>query len=389
VRTANVVIVGGGVVGTSIGYFLGKIGAGRKVVLLEKNGLASGSTAAAGGAIRGQFSTEINIRFSLESMAFWRRFEDEMGMSADFREDGLMFVAQTEAMREQFRKSVALQNRMGVPSRFIDADEATRLIPGMRTDDLAAIVYSAEDGRAGPNEATRAFATRARDLGVTIETGVAVTDIEVERGRVRAVETTHGTIATPTVIDAAGPWAAVVGKLAGVDVPVKPYRRTIFISEPFDGLPARFPALIDLQVGWALLREAAGLYMTGTVDVASSFELTVDREGLARSAELALHRVPILETARFGKKAYAGLYDVSPDNHAILGRAPEVDGFYVACGFSGHGFQHAPATGRLMAELVLTGNTTGIDIGPLDITRFARGALVREPLVAYAEVIEG
>jgi glycine/D-amino acid oxidase-like deaminating enzyme len=387
--SAAVVIVGGGVVGTSIAYHLAKRGAGRDVVLLEKNTIGSGSTAAAGGAIRGQFSTEINIRFSIESLRFWRRFEEEMGATADFREEGLMFLGRTAEQAEQFRSNVALQNHMGVPSRIIGDAEAERLVPGMRTDDLTAITYCAEDGRAGPNEATRAFAERARDGGVTIRTGVEVTGVDISGGRVRAVETSDGRIDTESVVDAAGPWAAEVGRLAGVKVPVRPYRRTIFISEPFDGLPRSFPCIVDIHVGWALLREAGALYMTGGVDVASSFTTEVDRDSLARSAEIALNRIPLLEHARFGKRVFAGLYDASPDQHAILGAVPEVGGFYLACGFSGHGFQHSPATGRVMAELLLTGTTTGIDIRPLSVTRFATGALVREPLTSYAGVIEG
>jgi sarcosine oxidase subunit beta len=385
---AGILIIGGGVVGSSIAYHLAKRGAGGDVVLLEKNRVASGTTAAAVGGIRSQFSTEINIQFSLESVAFWRRWDEEIGLPADYREDGYLFLAQTEGEAETFRGNIALQNRMGVPSRLISREEAQSLVPGMFVDDLTAIAYSDRDGRASPHEATTAYAKRAREGGVRIREGVEVTAIDTKGGRVRAVETSAGRIETPVVVNAAGPWSGLVGGMAGVDVPVKPYRREIFVSEPFEELPRHFPNVIDLHVGWYFWREGAGILMAGMKDDHSSFQTHVNWDGLAHVAAFATHRHPALERAHFGKRAYAGLYDVSPDDHAILGPT-EVEGFYVATGFSGHGFQHSPATGRLMAELLLTGRTTGIDISPLGIGRFATGALLREPLTAHAGTMSG
>jgi sarcosine oxidase subunit beta len=386
--TADIVIVGGGVVGSSIAFHLARAGAGPRTVLLEKNRIASGTTAAAVGGIRSQFSTEINIQFSLESVAFWRRWDEEIGLPADYREDGYLFLAQTAGEAEIFRRNIALQNSMGVPSRLISNEDAQRLVPGMFVDDLTAIAYSDRDGRASPHEATTAYAKRAREGGVRIREGVEVTAIDTQGGRVRGVETSAGRIETPMVVNAAGPWSGLVGTMAGVEVPVKPYRREIFVSEPFDELPRHFPNVIDLHVGWYFWREGAGILMAGMKDDHSSFQTHVNWEGLAHVAEFATHRHPALERAQFGKRAYAGLYDVSPDDHAILGKT-DVEGFYVATGFSGHGFQHSPATGRLMAELLLTGKTTGIDISPLGIGRFATGALLREPLTAHAGTMSG
>jgi sarcosine oxidase subunit beta len=387
-ETADIVIVGGGVVGSSIAFHLARRGAGPRTVVIEKNRVASGTTAAAVGGIRSQFSTEINIQFSLESVAFWRRWDEEIGLPADYREDGYLFLAQTAGEAEIFRRNIALQNRMGVPSRLISHEDAKRLVPGMFVDDLTAIAYSDRDGRASPHEATTAYAKRAREGGVRIREGVEVTAIDAQGGRVRAVETSAGRIETPVVVNAAGPWSGLLGAMAGVDVPVKPYRREIFVSEPFDELPRHFPNVIDLHVGWYFWREGAGILMAGMKDDHSSFQTHVNWDGLAHVAEFATHRHPALERAQFGKRAYAGLYDVSPDDHAILGKT-DVEGFYVATGFSGHGFQHSPATGRLMAELLLTGKTTGIDISPLGIGRFATGALLREPLTAHAGTMSG
>jgi sarcosine oxidase subunit beta len=386
---ADVVIVGGGVVGTSIAWHLARRGAGAGVVVLEKHRLGSGTTAHSVGGIRSQFSTEINIRMSLESVALWRRFEDELGLPVDYREDGYLFLAQTDEQRDQFARNVELQNALGVPSRLLSPDEAGAIVPGMRTDDLTAAAFNATDGVAGPHEATMAYARRAKEAGVRILEGVEVTGFGIEGGRVRSVETTSGSWSTSIVVNAAGPWAGPVGRLAGVDVPVRPYRREIFVSEPFDGLPERLPIVIDLHVGWYFRREGGGILMSGQKDHHSSYDTHIDWAGLAHVAGFATHRVPALEAMAFHNRGWAGLYDVSPDDHAILGAVPEVEGFLLACGFSGHGFQHSPATGRLMAELILDGRTTGIDIGPLAVGRFAEGSPLREPLTAHAGTIGG
>jgi sarcosine oxidase subunit beta len=385
----RIVIIGGGVVGASIAYFLGRRGAGKDVVVLERQRLASGTTAAAVGGIRSQFSTVINIECSLESVAFWERWPEEVGTPLDYHQIGYLFLAQTDDEAATFERNIALQNSMGVPSRLISADEARELVPGIFVGDITAFAYSPKDGRATPHEATMGYAKRARELGVRVREGVEVTGIDVRGGRAHAVETSDGRIDADAIVIAAGPWSGVVGRLAGIDIPVKPYRREIFISEPFDLIPHPFPNVIDLHVGWYFLPEGAGILMSGMKDSHSSFDTHVNWDGLAHVAEFATHRHPALEHAKFGKRAYAGLYDVSPDDHAILGRVPGVDGLFLACGFSGHGFQHSPATGRLMAELLLEGRTTGIDIAPLSVERFAKGELLREPLTAHAGTMSG
>lgn len=233
------------------------------------------------------------------------------------------------------------------------------------------------------------FAKRAREAGIQILEGVEVTAIDSTGGKVSAVETSDGAWSTPVVVNAAGAWAGSVGGLAGIDVPVLPYRRELFVSEPFGELPESLPIVIDLHVGWYFRREGAGILMSGHKDSHSSFDTYVNWAGLSDVAEIALHRVPALEWATFGSRAWAGSYDVSPDDHAILGPAPEVEGIYLACGFSGHGFQHSPATGRLMAELILDGATSGIDISPLSVTRFVEGSTLVEPLTAHAGTIGG
>jgi sarcosine oxidase subunit beta len=387
-ETAELVIIGGGIAGTSVAYHMARRGAGPGVVLLEREGLGSGTTSAAGGGIRSQFTTEINIRLSLESVAFWRRAHEELGETVDYREDGYLFVARTKEERELFRRNVSLQNSLGVPSRFMEPEEIGRAFPWVNVADLAAGTFNAVDAVAGPNEAVQAFARRARSHGVRIRAGVPVTAIDVRDGRVVGVDTTEGRIDAPAVLIAAGPWSPLVGELAGVEIPVTPYRRTTYVSEPFHGLPREIPHVIDISVGWSLRREGEALRMSGRRDPQPSYDKFVDFEGLARSAEIATHRIPAMRDARFGKRAFAGIYDLSPDNHAIMGRIPDVEGLYVATGFSGHGFMHSPATGRLMAELVLDGRTTGIDIGSLSIERFRTGALLSESLQIHVRAAD-
>jgi len=383
---ADVVIIGGGAVGTSIAYHLAERGAGGGVVLLERHTLGSGSTGRSAGGIRSQFSTEVNIRFSLESVQFWRRIAGEV----DYRETGYLFLATTEQQRQQFERNIALQNALGVPSRLVSPQDMGQLVPGMRVEDLAAGAYSAEDALAGPNEAVQWFARHARERGVQIREGVEVLGIDTRGDRVHAVETTNGRIETPVVVNAAGAWAGLVGKMAGLEVPVKGYRRELFVSEPvgLDVIP-EVPLVIDLQVGWYFRREGVGVLMSGARDAHASFDTHVEWAGLPKIAEFATWRMPPLAGVRFGDKAWAGLYDVSPDDHAIIGAVPSVAGFYCANGFSGHGFQHSPATGRVVAELILDGVVKDLDIAPLSITRFRTGALLSEPLTAHAGSFAG
>jgi sarcosine oxidase subunit beta len=384
---AGVVVIGAGIIGTSIAYHLAKRGAGNDVIVLEQERVGSGTTSAAGGGIRSQFSTEVNIRFSLESVAFWRRWDEEIGLPVDYREEGYLLLATTPEEREQFKRNIALQNSLGVPSRFVEPEEAARILPGLFVDDLSGGAYNASDGRAGPNEAAQAFARRARDGGVRIREGVTVTGIDVEGGCVTGVRTKDSRIAAENVVIAAGPWSGIVGRMAGVDVQVHPHRRTIFVSEKFDLLPERFPVLMDIHAGWACTRDGDGIHMSGETDRTESFDRHIDWSHLATSAEHALHRYPLIAHARFGKKAYAGTYDTTPDNHAIVGEAPDVKGLFVCAGFSGHGFQHSPAAGRVVADLVLDGRAGGIDIAPLAMTRFKDGTPLWEPLTAYAATL--
>jgi len=231
----------------------------------------------------------------------------------------------------------------------------------------------------------RGFAKGARRLGAVIREGVEVTGIEVKKGRIRAVEISKGErVQTPVVVNASGPYAARVAAMAGLDLPVHPLRRQIFFTEPFEDVSSLFPMLIDLEYGWYMRGEGKGLLLAGPQDSESSFNESVDFEGREWTAARSLHRVPVLERARI-VRGWAGLYEISPDHHAILGPFPEVEGFICANGFSGHGFQHSPAAGILVAELIVDGEARSLDTKPLRPERFREGDLILEPLTAFRD----
>jgi sarcosine oxidase subunit beta len=380
----NVVIIGGGIIGVSIAYHLAKKGVS-DVLLLERRSLGSGSTGKCVGGIRIQFSTPIHVAFSALSLKIFETFEREIGVDPDFRRIGYLFLA---LRREQnaFLRSMArdLQAR-GYPVAFLSQGEISSRWPFLNTADVVGGSFSPGDGYASPNDVLQGFARKARQMGVSILEGAEVTGIDIGRRHIRGVQTASGEkIHVPMVINAAGPWASAVAKMVGVDLPVRPVRRQIFFTPPFSELPQRLPLVIDLENGWYMRREGPGLLLAGPRDPQPSFREYTDFWGMEWASERSLYRVPALERTRIAG-GWAGLYEISPDNHAVIGGFPEVEGFICACGFSGHGFQHAPAAGMLVAELVSAGRTQTLDIHPLRPTRFREGALVREALTAFRD----
>ena len=343
-------MIGGGVVGCSIAYHLARRGL-RDVVVLERETVGSGTTSKAAGGIRAQFPSETEIRFSLESIRVFERFEEEFGIDPGYRKIGYLFLISDAADLAGFKRRMELQHRLGVDVRLITPAEAQALVPALRVDDLVAAVWGPGDGMAGPAEVTQGFARRARELGAWIVEGVEVAAIEVEGGRVRSVETTRGRVATPLTINAAGPAAARVARLAGVEVPVHPRRRHIFFTEPFAEIPGPVPLTHDRASGLYFRKEMEQLLLSpGDVeDVGSDLAVAMDWSRVGETVEKAVHRVPIVEKARIAG-GWAGLRPLTPDDHAIIGWAPGVEGFFLAVGFGGHGFQHSPATGRYVAE---------------------------------------
>jgi sarcosine oxidase subunit beta len=382
-KTADVVIIGGGVIGVSIAYHLALKKAGR-IILLEKGQLGEGSTSRCVGGIRSQFSTEINIFFSLESIKTFERFEEEFGTNPEFKRIGYLFLATTELEMRVFKENIKLQRKFGIPVELLNPDEIKARWPYLRVDDILGGTFCPWDGYAGPNEVLSGFVSGAKKAGVRIYEGTEVLGISLSKGKVNGVKTKREEISTPIVVNTGGPFASAIGEMAGVKIPVKPLRRQIFITAPFHLTDQTISLTIDFHRGWYFRQEVDGLLLSGPLDSEPSFNLSIDYEAMAETSENAIYRVPALERARIAR-GWAGLYEISPDHHAILGKVPEVEGFILANGFSGHGFQHSPAVGKVIAELITEGKAKTIDITPLSIERFKRGELIIEPMTAFKE----
>ena len=374
---AEVVIIGGGVVGLSIAYHLARRGMTDVLVLEKESMVGTGSTGRCAGGFRHQFSTEVNIRLSLMSIAKLQSFSEELDQTIDFHQDGYLFLLQKQEDIESLRRNVALQTSLGIPVEFIEEpSDIRRVLPNteLTIDDIVAATYCAKDGVSDPAGVTEGYRKNALRLGASIATDQEVIAVDVERGRVTGVRTKRDHFAARTVVNAAGPYAATIGKMAGVDIPVVPLRRFIWTTRPFATAPARWTLIVDFSSGFYFHRESGGvLFGMGKREEPPTFDLSIDWEFFDRVIEVAIHRFPPLADAAI-KNAWAGSYETSPDAHPILGRVPGLDGFILANGFSGHGFQHAPAVGELIAQEILDGKAHTLDISALSIQRFVKGA---------------
>jgi len=380
-RTADVVIVGGGCMGASVAYHLARHGVTNVVLVEREQMLGTGSTGRNAGGVRHQFSNEANIRLSLESIALLERFADEVGQPIDFHQDGYLFLLASDSSVDTFRRNVALQRSLGVEVQWLDAGEAERLAPGLDAAGVAGATFCARDGIADPNGVTMGFVKAAQTAGVEVARDTEVTGVRVERGRIAGVETTRGTIETRKVVNAAGPHARQIGRMAGVDVPVEPYRRHIFIAAAPGEAAWRVPAsrimVIDFDTTFYFHREGAGLlFGMGDPDETPTFDTTVQWDFLPQVIDVAVQRLPALADASISH-AWAGLYEVTPDANPIIGPAPGVEGLFLINGFSGHGFQHSPAAGRILAD-VIAERDPRFDLAPFDLRRFATSDVTGE-----------
>jgi sarcosine oxidase subunit beta len=386
--SADVVIVGGGCMGASVAYHLTRRGVSGIVLLEREKLLAAGSTGRNAGGVRHQFSHAANIKLSIESVALLERFKEEVGHEVDFHQDGYLFLLSTASSVDTFTRNVARQRSLGIDVDWLDPHAAARLAPGLDVSGVIGATFCRRDGIADPNGVTMGFAKAAQAAGVTIERETEVIGIGVERGRIARVETTRGTIATPVVVNATGPHARAIGRMAGVNVPVDPYRRHIFIAaldkaapgRPSAAVPSSRIMVIDFETTFYFHREGAGV-LFGMSDPAEppTFDTTVRWDFLESVTAVAVKRLPALADASISH-AWAGLYEMTPDANPIIGPAPEVPGLFLINGFSGHGFQHSPAAGRILADLI-AGRDPGIDIAPFALERFASAASAGERYV--------
>jgi sarcosine oxidase subunit beta len=384
----NVAVVGGGIIGLASAYYLAERGA--DVTVYEKGSIGSGSTERSVGGIRAQFSTPVNVELSLASMAVWEEFESAFGTDIAYRRPGYLFAAREAETARAFEEQVAMQNELGVPSQLLDPAEATEYCPGLRAEAFVAATYSPTDGFADPHLALQGFAEAAREAGAEIRTKTGVEAIHREGDEIRGVTAEGERRGYDFVVNAAGPWARRVAAMADVDLPVAPKRRQMLVVEPEVAVPEDVPLTIDLDTGSHFRPERDGAALVGGhFQSVNSEDPDQDPDGFDRKIDLdwaaeAIERASGLATY-FGpeseiRRGWAGLYAVTPDHHPVIEET--VPGFVNAVGFSGHGFQHAPATGQIVAELVLDGEASLVDISALSSERFETGELVEERNVA-------
>lgn len=380
----DVVVVGGGIVGLASAYYLRERGV--SVTLLEKGTIAGGNTGRANGGIRAQFTSPVSIRLSMESIAVWERFEAEFETDIGYFRPGYLFVARTDATANQLRKNVRTQREHGLDSEYLTPEEATERCPGLITTEYVGAAYRGEDGFADPHLAAQGYARAARNAGADLRTGVEVTDIQHPDDRIRAVETTEGRIDTDVVVNAAGVWAPEIAAMVDSQLPITPKRRQLVVAKPTQPLDRNVPMTVDMDGDVHFRPERDGTAIVGGFFAdrdppadPDRFDRGMDqawaRTAIERATECATYFGPDTRIA----EGWAGLYAVTPDHHPIIEET--VPGLITAAGFSGHGFMQAPATGQVVAELAVDGESRTVDVSMLDRGRFDRGEALEEGTV--------
>jgi len=409
-ETAEVVIIGSGIVGSSVAYHLAQQGCTNVLVIEREAHQGKGSTGKSMGGVRAQFSTPVNIQMSKYSIDFFSKFDEVVGHPADYRAHGYLFCATNENHLAYLKANRERQNALGVTNvEWVSREEILKMVPQLRVDDILGGTFCPTDGFVDPHSVMMGFMLNAREKGARLWLDTTVTGIDTEpagrspagknktdafgkaqpfrtserQSRITGVQTTRGFISTRIVVNAGGAWAAQVAAMAGADLPVEPLRRQLVPTEPFDRLPQRFPMVIDMSTGFHFRREGKGILLAwNDPNETPGFKTDFDPSFVERILTHAASRVPVLADAGVNpRRAWAGLYEMTPDHHAIIGPAPNVDGLYFVNGFSGHGVMHSPASGRIAADLVLNGKSDWIDAGPLGVGRFRTGQLLEETAV--------
>jgi sarcosine oxidase subunit beta len=384
VQTAEVVIIGGGIVGSSIAYHLTAAGCRSVVVLERESATGKGSTGKSMGGVRAQFSTPVNIRMSLYAIPFYASFEERLGYPCDYRPQGYLFCATSERHMAYLRTNYEKQVALGLENvRLLKGDEIRAMFPQLRGDDIVGGSFCGTDGFVDPYSAMNGFMAWAADHGATLWKNATVTGIVGDQKGISGVETTRGAFSTRKIVNCAGAWAAEIAKMAGVDLPVTPLRRMLVPSEPFDQFPHTAPMIIDMSNGFHFRPESRGFLLAwNDPEETPGFKTEFDPAFVEKILTRAADRVPCFADLPVNpKRAWAGLYEMTPDHHPILGEAPGVAGFFLANGFSGHGVMHAPATGKILSDLILEGRTELIDASLLDLARFAESRMIHETAV--------
>jgi len=384
-HTADVVIIGGGIVGSSIAWHLTHAGCKSVLIIERESSQGKGSTGKSMGGVRAQFSTPVNIQMSLYSIPFYAKFEQVVGHPADYRPQGYLFLATKDSHLAYLHDNFDRQKKLGLTTaRLLPADEIRAMLPQLRSDDILGGSFCSTDGFVDPYSVMNGFMASATENGATLWKKTEVTGITTDRSCAFSVETTRGPVATHSVVNAAGAWSAQIAKFVGIDLPVEPLRRMLVHSEPFSDFPHTSPMVIDMSTGFHFRPEGRGFLLgwndpEETPGYKTDFEPSFVEKILIHAAD----RVPAFENLPINpKRAWAGLYEMTPDHHCVLGPVGEVPGFFLANGFSGHGVMHSPATGKILADLILQGKTAIVDdVSVLGFERFAKGELLHETAV--------
>ncbi|MGB8784676.1 MAG: FAD-dependent oxidoreductase [Terriglobales bacterium] len=386
-HTADVVLIGGGIVASSIAYHLVAAGCQNVLVIERETAQGKGSTGKSMGGVRAQFSTPVNIRMSLYSIPFYASFEERLGYPCDYRPQGYLFCATNDKHMAYLRANHEKQVVMGLKNvRLITGAEIRGQFPQLRGDDIVGGSFCPTDGFVDPYSAMIGFMSWASDHGARLWKNTSVTGITRSRrdedGRFE-VTTTRDSVSTRTVVNCAGAWAAPISKMVGIDLPVEPLRRMLVPTEPFDQFPHTAPMIIDMSTGFHFRPESRGFLLAwNDPEETPGYKMDFDTGFVEKILTRAANRVPVFENVEVNpKRAWAGLYEMTPDHHPILGESPEVPGFFFANGFSGHGVMHSPATGKIISDLILAGKTDLIDASLLNFSRFAEGRMIHETAV--------
>ncbi|HLG98340.1 MAG TPA: FAD-dependent oxidoreductase [Bryobacteraceae bacterium] len=378
------IIIGGGIVGSSIAYHLTEAGS-RSVIVLEREAhQGKGSTGKSMGGVRAQFTTPVNIQMSLYSIPFFARFDEVVGYPSGYKPQGYLFVASEERHMKYLRANYELQAKLGLRSvRLLGPDDVARLAPEIRTDDVIGGSFCATDGFVDPYSVMTGFMQKAMGRGAELMRETEAIGFQRDSNGIAGVETNRGFISGRVVVNAAGPWAGLLARCAEIELPIEPLRRMLVPTEPFDKVSQKSPMVIDMATGFHYRPEGLGILMAwNDPDEKPGFNTSFDPAFVEKILTRGVKRLPCLEQAEVNpRRACAGLYAMTPDHHSVLGPVPQLPGFFLANGFSGHGVMHSPATGRIVADLILKGSTDIVDAGQLGFDRFSSGRLLEETAV--------
>lgn len=371
--SAQVVIVGAGVMGASVAYHLAARGVTDVLVVERGSQPVSGSTARSAAGVRHQFSTPTNVKLSQWSIERLKHFRANIGVDSGLQQVGYLFVINHANDWHEYQRHAAMQRSLGVQVELLTPDEAARYLPGLATDDLVGATFCPDDGYCDPIAVATGYLQRAQAMGARLRCDTTVTGVQVVGDRIVGVETADGAIGAEILVNAAGPWAGRIAALAGLELPVQPVRRSLYMTMPFDAVPPRIPLTLDVASGFWMRKHADRVIMgLARRDEPSSENTNVDWEWFETVQAAGIARVPALAAAVIDRAAsWAGLYEVSPDSNPILGRHPDLDNYVDISGFSGHGIMHAPAAGMLIAEEIIDNRAHTIPIDDLRIGRFA------------------